>query len=894
MKTRIKHFLFYNRYIFAAFFMPVILVAIAFAVTGIYPFGSQQIPVIDMYHQYVPFLSELQHKLQTADTLLYTWDGAAGSNFWNLIAYYGASPLNLILILFPATGLMEGVTTILLIKIGLAGAFMAIYLRETYKTCDLGTSAFATLYALCAYVMGYFWCIMWLDAVLLLPLVIMGLNRIVNGRSPVLYVICLALTVFCNYYISIMVCIFILCYYPVTYFIHTKGASAMSCLVTTLKSVGYSFLAIAMAAVMLLPTYYSMQNTYYISSDIPEEWTFYNNPMQVLNQLLPNAQLTFREGLPNICCGLIVVILVVFYVADKTIKLREKSLNLGLLAFLLLCMNVNKLDFIWHGFHFPNQLPFRYSFVVSFLLVGMAYKEFLGLSKVKPSTIWAAMAGILGWCVLGQQILIDDIDNSDVYFYMGGVLLVAYTVILMTYRKGIITRKHLTWMVTFVVAVELGFTVASDFKLVGNTDRDYYFENYSDVRKLVEMVDDEFARVEVDDNFILNTPAFYHYKGVSQFSSSINSNASFTMENIGLEGEPGRNRYNYVLTDPVTNAILDVKYIIGKSSEIEDSDLTFMAGSGDSYLYENKYAPGIGYITGQDIWSWDVNLDNPFSVLDDYVRAATEEEVEDVFIEAKDPQIDAENMIIDYNGDEAWSAEADNDSEDSTVKFTYTAEQTGKYYVFCEADNCREITAYTDSSEDGIFIREDCGSVVNIGEVEEGGTFSVELGYDAGNMGNIVCHAVSIDQEKWDKAYGIIAREPLIVDEWSERSIKGRVDASEVNSVLVTSIPYEKGWSLKVDGRSKHIDQLAGEVFIAIDLASGEHEIELSFMPPGFIPGLLLTILSILLLAGICLLLPKIMRRRAMRQSEPPELPGSDQEGSDYNKEDIDSLPEEE
>ena len=137
-------------------------------------FGGNQIAVIDMYHQYVPFLGELQYKLQEGGSLFYTWNGAGGSNFWNLIAYYGASPLNLLLVLFPKKFLMEGITLILVIKVGLAGSFMAMYLKYADKARDWGIVAFATMYALCSYVLAGHWCIVWMDAVMLLPLCILG------------------------------------------------------------------------------------------------------------------------------------------------------------------------------------------------------------------------------------------------------------------------------------------------------------------------------------------------------------------------------------------------------------------------------------------------------------------------------------------------------------------------------------------------------------------------------------------------------------------------------------------------------------------------------------------------------------------------------------------------
>ena len=241
---------------------------------GIYPAGENQIAVIDMYHQYVPFLGELQSKLQSGGSLFYTWNGAGGSNFWNLLAYYGASPLNLILVLFLFLFLMEGVTLILLLKIGLAGSTMAVYLRaivweKDKRSADISLVGFATLYALCSYVMAYYWCIMWMDAVALLPLCILGLHKILDGRSGVFYTVCLALVVFINYYMAIMVCIFILFYYPVLYFIKVQGESAGHFFLRRLAGLsGIPLLGVLMSAVMLLPTRMSMQSTYYISADM--------------------------------------------------------------------------------------------------------------------------------------------------------------------------------------------------------------------------------------------------------------------------------------------------------------------------------------------------------------------------------------------------------------------------------------------------------------------------------------------------------------------------------------------------------------------------------------------------------------------------------------------------
>ena len=423
---KVDAFLDRHKYIILAFMVPVLIVVLAFAVVGIYPFGDNQIAVIDMYHQYVPFLSELQNKLHEGGSLFYSWDGAGGYNFWNLIAYYGASPANILLMLFPENLIMEAVTVILLIKIGLAGSFMAMYLRYTGDKCNIITTVFAVLYALCSYVMAYYWCIMWMDAVALLPLCILGLNRLIDDGRFMTYTLSLALIVFSNYYIAIMVCIFILFYYPVLYFIKVKGGGLRRCVITTGKAVGFSLLGVLMSAVMLIPTCISMQDTYYISAEMPENWSFYSDALDILNQLLPNAELTYREGLPNLYCGMIVVILLVFYIMSRTFPLREKLLNMGFLVFMFMSMNVNKLDFLWHGLHFPNQLPFRYTFVICFLLVGIAYRTLQRIDEFKVRNLWELLAAGVAYYLIAQKLFDKEIDDINLFFYGGIAWLALY------------------------------------------------------------------------------------------------------------------------------------------------------------------------------------------------------------------------------------------------------------------------------------------------------------------------------------------------------------------------------------------------------------------------------------------------------------------------------------
>ena len=884
MKKRIKNFLKLNMHVLAAFFIPVLILILAFAVTGIYPFGTQQIAVIDMYHQYVPFLGELQYKLQEGGSLFYTWNSGGGCNFWCLMSYYGASPLNLLLIFFPKTLLVEGVTVILLIKVGLTGSFMYTYLKNVQTCADelvdrkagWKAVAFAVMYALCSYVIGYYWCIMWLEAVMLLPLCILGLSRLITDGRMVLYTVTLALIVFSNYYVAIMVCIFILVYYPVLYFTTVRGRIGRQCLFTTLRAVGCSLLGIAMAAVMMLPTYISMKSTYYFASEMPEDWSFYQDALNVINQLLPNAHITYIEGLPNLCCGLLVTLMLVFYYMSNRISLKEKALYGGFLVFMFFSLNTNKLDFIWHGMHFPNQLPHRFSFVICFVLVAMAYRAFKRIDSIEPKRITAVCVGFAGYYVLDQKVLAEKIDDTVQFLYFGLALLAAYGVVLALYRNSKITRKAFTLLVMIVVVAELSITTCMEYDKIGNSSRDTYNENKKSVTALGQYVaevsgpvteggDGTFSRVEIDDAIIHNCPAFYHYRGMGQFSSTLSANTTELMEKIGLEGHPGSNRFNYNETSPVTSCITNVNYLIAKNRPIEDPDYTKVTKKGYSGLYKSNYPLSIGYMLPLSIKTWDPQDTNPFINLDEYVSAATEGEVGSVFISKGSGELEDQGISSYYESENDVQSTLLDGSSQGILSIKYTADTNEKYYVYVAATYADEIVIQEDSEVEDMAVQADCGSILNIGELKKGDDFSAKVTFDEGQAGRTTCYVYTLDYDAWNKAYEKISDNLMTVTEASDDSITGTVDVKELG-VLVTSIPFEEGWSMKVDGKKRDIEELTGGAWISTTLDEGTHEIQLKFVPPGFIAGCIITVLSILVLIGATLL-----RGRRLRQESLPE-----------------------
>ena len=841
-----------NKFVLLSFFLPFILMVYGFYCSDFSPFGDNQILVIDMWHQYFPFFNELQDKITSGGSLLYSWSGALGTNFISLIAYYAASPLNLISIFFPTKYLVECMALIVALKISLAGAFMCIYLRSMYKRCNLSTATFSMLYALCAYALGYYWCLMWLDCLALLPLCMLGLNKLIDEGKFRLYTITLAMMLITNYYIGVMMCIFIMIYYPIVYFQRTEPKGAKRCAIITGKAVLFSGIAIMIAAIMLIPTYLNMQNTYYIDKPMPTDNSFYNSIIDIFGNLFPQVELTVRGGLPNIYCGLFSLIMGIMFLLCKSIPRRKKVLNCIILAFLVLSFNWNKLDFIWHGFHFPNELPYRYSFVFSFILVVMAYEAFIHLKDITPTQIGGTVAGAAIYLILMEKInKLSDQVNSETYdqtaLYIVLLFLALYAIALAIHKTGKFKEAAVCVLVFLIAFGEMAIYTEESVTAVGNSNKVTYYSDYDNIQYVlgkVEDNDDGLYRIEMHEPWTCNPGSLYGYRGVSQFSSEINSNVSYMMQYIGLASDPGSNSFLYRTSSPVTNAMLNIKYIFGKSTTIDDSALELRYSQGSTYMYENKYPLSIAYGSNTGIYNWNYMSGNPFDVQENWISAVTGKTYK-VYDNVANPAISGSNVTVGTMANGRVPLSAQTSSGSSTVSLTYTAEKDETLYAYIKTNNAQSISAMTSTGR-SIGFETNRGAISSFGDFKAGETVTVTITYEENKASDFTCDVRSLNQTNWDNAYQVLSQELLNVTKYSDTYIKGDVTMQK-DGVLVTSIPYTKGWTVKVDGKKVDVNPI-GEALIAVDITAGAHTVEFSYIPDGFIFGVLLTLLGIALL----------------------------------------------
>ena len=148
------------------------------------------------------------------------------------------------------------------------------------------------------------------------------------------------------------------------------------------------------------------------------------------------------------------------------------------------------------------------------------------------------------------------------------------------------------------------------------------------------------------------------------------------------------------------------------------------------------------------------------------------------------------------------------------------------------------------------------GYLLDIGKCEAGTTVTLTTEQ---NEQSFTANAYRLDISQLNNCINRLNSQPFITDSYTDTSVSGRVNASE-DGLLYMSIAYENGWTVKVDGEEVTPVQFA-DTMLAIPLAAGSHTIELSYEPESLRTGIIISLVSLILLAGLTLLKRRGRRR---------------------------------
>lgn len=798
-----------------SFLLPVVIMMSIFAIKGIYPFGDRSFLFSDMYHQYLPFLTEFVRKLKDGEGLYYTYHVGLGSNFLALYVYYLASPFNWLALLVPEDFLIEFMSYLVIFRLGLCGLTSFFYLQRHFEERSPAALFFSCFYALSGFTAAYNWDVMWLDCVVLLPIILLGLERLVKEGRCGLYCVALALSIITNYYISIMICIYLVLYFAVLLITEKRSFKII------LNFALYSLLAGGIAAALLIPEVCAILATDFGDMDFPENLTVY---FSIFDELARHCLcVTTERGLehwPNIYCGSAVFFLIPMYVTHQGIGIRKRFCNLALAGVFLLSFAMNIPDFIWHGLNYPDSLPARQSFIYILLVLVMCYEVYLKLDQISERQILSGYLGAVIFLLMSEKFVeSDDFDAGIELLTLLFTTIFAVLLYLRRTRTKPRTRQILAMAALAAVVAETGVNTFNTS--VGTVSRSEYLEDLTDYAALGDYVKDiegeTVYRIEKFTRKTKNDGTLAGFPSASVFSSTMNSCVMDLYTRFGMRHS--KVFYGFDGATAFISALLNVGWMFGKDADYSCSIYRSEEKSGDISLYRNEYALPFGYVAPYE-YELPENLDG-IRLQNEMAHALG---IEGKLFEIAEKNASGDNVRI-------------------------TAGKDGVYYGVITAAGTKKVELIGGSIGEMSYGDLKNGSIIYLGYLYEGESVTIVNGDDDDESPKVMAEGYVLNEDVLRQAIEILGSRRLENAAVDSTHISGHLSLDDAGR-LILSVPYEKGWRVTVN--SDEVEpRTFGEALIALDLEAGEYDIALEYEPWGRTAGLIVSVFSLALFAAI-------------------------------------------
>lgn len=882
-------------YLCAAFFLPLILMYLIYIGMEVFPFGKNSVLVLDLNGQYVYYFEYFREIIHGGASLLYSWTRALGGEFLGIFAYYLCSPFTLLVALFPKTMMTEALLILIIAKVGACGACMAFYLKNSRKVSSYTAILFGTMYALCAYGVVQAMNTMWIDAMYLLPIVLYGFERMMHGGNPIRYCLPLFVLLMTNYYIGFMTCIFLVLYF-FYYFFSQKELTFAGFMRAGMKFALYSILAAAIAAILLIPAYYGLtfgkttfQNTNY---DFMQRFDF----LDFLTKFLPASYDTVRpEGLPFVYSGLLTVLFAPLFFIAPGIRNREKVWSGILVVLLVMSMNASTVDIFWHGMSKPNWLNYRYSFMLCFFLITLAaqaYERFEAMQQSKcaeqkntplmqnriayKSLLVVAIVLFALICVIQKEDYeyINDLNCIWVSLaFLGGYLICLHPISAGT--SGAAKTAGKAFLMT-ICAGELFVAGLSDLV---SLDRDVVFSNrqpYADFmarfRPAVTEIldnDDDLYRMEKTVHRKVNDNMALGIRGISHSTSDLNA---AVIRCLGEFGYASRSHWSkYLGGTPVSDALIGIRYIIAEESVSALYEEQAALEENELFVYKNPFALGIVNAVSEDLYEYDPEDETtPFKRLNDIVtRMLGADKTVALFKPISIDNTDYTNCDYGFTtGHKKYTPI--NENRTASLHYTVTVPTDDQVYIYFPSTWAREVDLKLNGEDFGTYFGNETRRIVSLGTFSAGEeiTLDMELTEEDLYIGTGVDYFYYLDEDLYREIMPQLQAYAMEVTSWDDTHIRGTVTTDADHSLIYTSIPYDEGWKVTIDGEEMEISEVCGAL-LAVDasmLPIGEHTIAFRYMPDCYVLGFFITIGGIVLLV-LCLVIRYLWKRLIMRSA---------------------------
>ncbi len=841
-------------------------------VCGITPLGDETFLMYDMKRQYIDYYAYVRTLLSGENNLLYSFATALGSGMLGFEVYYLSSPFMIVFGMCPPEALPTAVSAVIGIKLTIAAMIMYAFLRRESKDDGdvigfLITDIIAASWAMSSFLFAHSMNMMWIDVVILLPLMIWSLEYMLKGyterksgqfwRGMIPYTLCMAAILILNYYISFQV-IIILGLWTLMY-MWIKGDRHP--LLQIARIVTASVVAAGMDAVLLIPTALELANSPKDISKLGLELTGKNLFIRDVLSKLPACSYDYIEarfGLPQVYCGVVLIFLSVLYFMCAQRSIRERVARAIYIGVLLVSFCHDSLNLIWHAGMEPSGHPYRYAYMWIFLMIICSYdvtmefynrreedenKSKIIISGLGRLVIAMVIIGIVFYEVL--RLRYDHISQQTIYLnwalFAGFSVLLAAIIICRAFNKS----RLVIAIMALISVVQMGELVMSDgytfiYQSMNNQNMSEYSHIRSTTSEAVEAVkgcDNSFYRMENLNPRQQNDAMQYNYNGITHYSSAGMIYVRYFLQRMGFNDDELYTHYGHDNT-ATADSILGVKYVLSDGT-YEVHDHYERLYEGEVCAYSNPYVLPVAITTegfnyedisdGTDIADSNmihVPAVDPFALQEDIYSRLLGREVR-LFEHADVSRLPGE-------------------SDKPCDIYNVTATTDGEMYMYIDGilEYEQGLSLYIDDEFVTTYGNAACCKVINLGYRGTGDSVTIKLEADTedAHMGEGVFVTELTDELM--KASEEVSRRGAVISRLSSSHLS--IECGTGDGLFLT-IPCEKGWSITVDGtRVMPVAIYDSLTYIPISDGSDSHVIDMRFVPEGMIVGMIISIMAIL------------------------------------------------
>jgi len=811
--------------------MSIFILFIVFVSNRLAPFGSNTIVYSDLMSQYEMFLYELVIRITSGKSLIYSFSSGLGFSFFATIVNYLMSPINIIALIFKDNNIHKVMNLIVFIKPVLASLTMCIFLKNKFKTDKWFVSIMSILYAFCGFFTAYYFNIMWIEAFILLPLVVLGLEKLINKKDTTLYVISLLLILLTNYYEAYMVCIFLVLYFVSYSYFNKKLKKDM-----VIRFIKYSIFAALLGMFILLPMFMILKSTSSLSSSLVMD--NYKYPFSIIDFISAHftgsystRYSTVYRGVtdiatnsPNVSVGIIGLVLSIMFILNKEIDKSIKKTYLPLIGFFILCFFIPYLDVAMHAFKIPNDLPFRYSYMYSFLLIIISTYSFINLDKMPNKNKLIILISTILLSLL--LIIINPLNIRRIIVLLNVFVLLFYAT---SYYLFTLKDTRTAGIILFIFFAIIECITNLSVNIVVKTPKELY--DYEHLKTNVELINlvDHTPFYRMDSKVApANTGSVLGYNGISTYNSVSNYNISYLNRKLGLDGN-GSYYFTYNGSTPIYNILFDVKYSIGKQDDL------FFNKIGDVYQFRNN--KGLMFEVSENILKWDLTSDNPFVVQNDLVNKLSN--IDNLFVKEELKEV----------------------SKISDNYYKYKVTTSNKYVYLLTSSNVLFIKNnnslyYRDSH---IYNKDNSLTIVKSKDIKYDSKYEisnskiVEIELDNNKEFEVYfiddskrgIAAYKMDYAKYNEFQKSIDS-VIDMSGFTDTELLGGIELNKDKSIIYTSIPYDEGWHVYIDGVEVDKVKVANSL-IGIKATKGYHTVYMKYDVPYLAEGSIITSVTIIL-----------------------------------------------